>query len=43
MSELVCKSHVIVFAEKATSQLLLDPDWNTILQICDAVRQEDVT
>ncbi|CAH3040159.1 unnamed protein product [Pocillopora meandrina] len=28
--------------EKATSQLLLEPDWNSILQICDCIRQEDV-
>ena len=30
-------------AEKATSQLLLEPDWDSILQICDAIRQGDVT
>ncbi|KAM7448598.1 hypothetical protein ABFA07_003502 [Porites harrisoni] len=28
--------------EKATSQLLLEPDWNSILLICDCIRQEDV-
>ncbi|KAK2564021.1 Hepatocyte growth factor-regulated tyrosine kinase substrate, partial [Acropora cervicornis] len=27
---------------KATSQLLLEPDWDSILQICDYIRQEDV-
>ena len=31
-----------VFLEKATSQLLLEPDWNSILLICDCIRQEDV-
>ncbi|XP_071108372.1 hepatocyte growth factor-regulated tyrosine kinase substrate-like isoform X1 [Haliotis cracherodii] len=29
--------------EKATSQLLLEPDWDSILQLCDSVRQADVT
>ncbi|KAK6180368.1 hypothetical protein SNE40_012537 [Patella caerulea] len=29
--------------EKATSQLLLEPDWDSILQICDSIRQKDVT
>ncbi|XP_033096306.1 hepatocyte growth factor-regulated tyrosine kinase substrate-like isoform X2 [Anneissia japonica] len=28
--------------DKATSQLLLEPDWNSILQICDSIRQRDV-
>ncbi|ESO94559.1 hypothetical protein LOTGIDRAFT_118151, partial [Lottia gigantea] len=28
--------------EKATSQLLLEPDWDSILQICDSIRQKDV-
>lgn len=28
--------------EKATSHLLLDPDWSTILAICDMIRQNDV-
>uniref|UniRef100_A0A2C9JRS2 Hepatocyte growth factor-regulated tyrosine kinase substrate n=1 Tax=Biomphalaria glabrata TaxID=6526 RepID=A0A2C9JRS2_BIOGL len=28
--------------EKATSQLLLEPDWNAVLQIVDSIRQEDV-
>lgn len=28
--------------EKATSQLLLEPDWESILQICDCIRQGDV-
>ncbi|XP_048760354.2 hepatocyte growth factor-regulated tyrosine kinase substrate-like [Ostrea edulis] len=28
--------------EKATSQLLLEPDWDSILQICDCIRQGDV-
>ena len=32
-----------MIAEKATSQLLLEPDWDSILQICDAIRQGDVT
>lgn len=35
-------SNFDVLVEKATSQLLLEPDWNSILQICDCVRQEDV-
>ncbi|XP_072168346.1 hepatocyte growth factor-regulated tyrosine kinase substrate-like [Diadema setosum] len=29
--------------EKATSHLLLEPDWEATLQICDAIRQKDVT
>ncbi|XP_078690511.1 hepatocyte growth factor-regulated tyrosine kinase substrate-like isoform X4 [Branchiostoma floridae x Branchiostoma belcheri] len=29
--------------EKATSQLLLEPDWDATLQICDSIRQGDVT
>ena len=32
----------IYLLEKATSQLLLESDWNSILQICDCIRQEDV-
>lgn len=28
--------------EKATSHLLLEPDWESILQICDSIRQNDV-
>lgn len=28
--------------EKATSQLLLEPDWDSMLQIVDAIRQNDV-
>lgn len=29
------------FVEKATSHLLLEPDWPSIIQICDLVRQGD--
>ncbi|XP_074648717.1 hepatocyte growth factor-regulated tyrosine kinase substrate-like isoform X2 [Tubulanus polymorphus] len=29
--------------DKATSQLLLEPDWDSILQICDSLNQDDVT
>ncbi|NXJ09667.1 HGS kinase, partial [Odontophorus gujanensis] len=29
------------FADKATSQLLLETDWESILQICDMIRQGD--
>lgn len=28
--------------DKATSHLLMEPEWNTILQICDLVRQNDI-
>ncbi|XP_013414877.1 hepatocyte growth factor-regulated tyrosine kinase substrate [Lingula anatina] len=28
--------------DKATSQLLLEPDWDAILQICDLIRQNDI-
>jgi len=31
-----------VCTEKATSKLLLDPDWESTLQICDNIRQGDV-
>jgi len=31
-----------VCVEKATSKLLLDPDWESTLQICDNIRQGDV-
>ncbi len=27
--------------EKATSQLLLEPDWASIMMICDSIRQGD--
>ena len=27
--------------ERATSNLLLEPDWNAILQICDSIRSGD--
>lgn len=27
--------------DKATSQLLLETDWESILQICDLIRQGD--
>ena len=27
--------------EKATSQLLLEPDWASIMSICDSIRQGD--
>ena len=27
--------------EKATSQLLLEPDWTSIMMICDSIRQGD--
>lgn len=30
-----------VIADKATSQLLLETDWESILQICDMIRQGD--
>jgi growth factor-regulated tyrosine kinase substrate len=29
--------------EKATSPLLLEPDWESILQICDIVKSQEVT
>ncbi|XP_065312862.1 hepatocyte growth factor-regulated tyrosine kinase substrate-like isoform X2 [Gordionus sp. m RMFG-2023] len=29
--------------EKATSNMLLEPDWNSIMQICDMIRQKDIT
>lgn len=28
-------------SDKATSQLLLETDWESILQICDLIRQGD--
>lgn len=31
------------YLEKATSQLLLEPDWESILQITDCIRQGDVS
>lgn len=31
----------IIVLDKATSNLRLDPDWPTILQICDLIRQND--
>ena len=27
--------------EKATSQLLLEPDWTSTMMICDSIRQGD--
>ena len=32
----------IILTEKATSKLLLDPDWESTMLICDAIRQGDV-
>jgi len=32
----------VIVIEKATSKLLLEPDWDTTLQICDSIRQGDV-
>lgn len=31
----------VYLADKATSQLLLETDWESILQICDLIRQGD--
>lgn len=28
--------------EKSTSPLLLEPDWDSVLKICDLIRQGDV-
>ena len=28
--------------DKATSKLLLEPEWDSIMQICDILRQGDV-
>lgn len=28
--------------DKATSHLLMEPDWPSILQICDLIRQDDI-
>lgn len=33
----------LIFPENATSHLHLEPDWPTIILICDAIRQNDVT
>lgn len=32
-----------LISDKATSNLRLEPDWATNLQICDLIRQNDVT
>ncbi|CAB4003267.1 hepatocyte growth factor-regulated tyrosine kinase substrate-like isoform X1, partial [Paramuricea clavata] len=29
--------------DRATSPTLLEPDWAAILQVCDSIRQEDVS
>ena len=29
--------------DKATSPLLLEPDWESILQLCDIVKSQEVT
>lgn len=34
---------VIFFLDIATSHLRLDPDWPSILLICDLIRQNDAT
>lgn len=31
----------LFLTDKATSQLLLETDWESILQICDMIRQGD--
>lgn len=36
------ESFLFYFPEKATSQLLLEPDWDSTMQICDIIRQGDV-
>uniref|UniRef100_A0AAX7SNZ1 Hepatocyte growth factor-regulated tyrosine kinase substrate n=1 Tax=Astatotilapia calliptera TaxID=8154 RepID=A0AAX7SNZ1_ASTCA len=36
-----CRCTFCTHADKATSQLLLETDWESILQICDLIRQGD--
>ena len=33
--------NLLNITEKATSNLLLEPDWASIMQICDLIRQKD--
>jgi hypothetical protein len=35
-------NELLNFKEKATSLTNLEPDWNSIMQICDTIRQNDV-
>jgi hypothetical protein len=32
-----------IFIDKATSPLLLEPDWDSIIQLCDVVKSQEVT
>lgn len=43
----VCSRYVLslyrlMFTDKVTSNLLLEPDWPSTLEICDSIRQKDV-
>jgi hypothetical protein len=37
------KSSILSHIDKATSPLLLEPDWETILRLCDAIKSFEVT
>jgi hypothetical protein len=34
---------ILYFIDKATNPLLLEPDWEAILQLCDVVKSLEVT
>ena len=36
------KSNFIKILEKCTSNLLLEPDWDGMLQLCDLIRGNDI-
>lgn len=42
ISFVLCNNLWCVFTDKVTSNLLLEPDWPTTLEICDTIRQKDV-
>lgn len=41
--KILIADHRSRFLDKATSPLLLEPDWESILQLCDIVKSQEVT
>lgn len=38
----ICLNIYIFLTDKATSPLLLEPDWKSILQLCDIVKTQEI-
>lgn len=46
-NEIIMIYNIVIYVwckliDKVTSNLLLEPDWPTTLEICDTIRQKDV-